>query len=146
MKKCKKRQVSLTSQSPGAGPFLRVPAVEDQVGVVTRPVVRAELQKGSQLGQQGLQRDAAGGVVAAERLDHVVGEEALHVVEHPRGAQVELLHLVRWQESGLAIGAGQNREGRGGKARSFLCSSTPRETGVNVSAARLEASKQEMNE
>lgn len=113
MRKYKKRQGSLTSQSPGAGPFLRVPAVEDQVGVVARPVVRAQLQEGAQLGQQGLQRDAAGGVVAAERLHHVVGEEALHVVEHPRGAQVELLHLVRGQESGLAIGAGQNREGRG---------------------------------
>lgn len=34
----------------------------------------------------------------------------------------------------------------GGEARSFLCSSTPRETGVNVSAAMLEASKQEMIE
>lgn len=148
MRKYKKRQGSFTSQSPGAGPFLRVPAVEDQVGVVARPVVRAKLQEGSQLGEQGLQRDAAGGVVAAERLDHVVGEEALHVVEHPCGAQVELLHLVRWQESGLAIGAGQKTERGegGGKARSFLCSSTRRETGVNVSAARLEASKQEMNE
>ncbi|TNN86698.1 hypothetical protein EYF80_002881 [Liparis tanakae] len=75
-----------------------MPAVENQVGVVARPVISPELQEAAQLGLHGLQRDAAGGVVAAERLDHVVGEEALHVVQHPRRAQVQLLDLLRGQE------------------------------------------------
>lgn len=80
--------------------------VEDQVGVVTGAVLGAQLQEGAQLGLQGLQRHAAGGVVAAERAHHVVGEEALHVVEHGSGAQVELLHLVGWQQRWLAVRAG----------------------------------------
>lgn len=80
-------------------------AVEDQVGVVARAVLGAQLQEGAQLGLQGLQRHAAGGVVAAKRAHHVVGEEALHVVEHGGGAQVELLHLVGRQQRGLAVGA-----------------------------------------
>lgn len=75
-------------------------------------VFRPELQEAAQLGQHGLQRDPAGGVVTTERLDHVVGEEALHVVQHPRGAHVELLHLLRGQEGGLPISAGGRREMR----------------------------------
>lgn len=61
-----------------------MPAVENQIGVVAGPVISTKLQEAAQLRLHGLQRDAAGGVVAAERLDHVVGEEALHVVQHPR--------------------------------------------------------------
>lgn len=72
-----------------------VPAVENQIRVVAGPVFCAQLQKVAQLRLQGLQRNSAGGVVAAERLDHVVGEEALHVVQHTRGTQVQLLHLLR---------------------------------------------------
>lgn len=72
-----------------------------------RPIGRTRLQEVPQLGLQGVQRDSAGGVVATERVDHVVGEEALHVVEHARGAQVELLHLLGWQEGGLAVGTGE---------------------------------------
>lgn len=112
---------SLTSQSPRAGAFVRVPAVENQVGVVPGPVGGTYLQKAAQLGLQGVQHDAAGRVVAAESVDHVVGEEALHVVQHARGAQVELLHLLGWQEGGLAIGAGDRgqkageRSARGGR-------------------------------
>lgn len=109
--------MKLTGQSPGARPLLRVAAVEDQVGVVARAVLGAQLQEGSQLGLQGLQRHAAGGVVAAEGAHHVVGEEALHVVEHGRGAQVELLHLVWRQQRGLAVGAGVRVGGRGGVKR-----------------------------
>lgn len=77
------------------------------------PVSGAYLQKVAQLGLQGVQRDAAGGVVAAERVHHVVGEEALHVVQHARGAQVELLHLLRRQEGGLAIGAADREQKAG---------------------------------
>lgn len=101
---------SLTSQSPSAGAFVRVAAVENQVGVVTRPLGGARLQEVAQLGLQGVQRDAAGGVVAAEGVDHVVGEEALHVVQHARGAQVELLHLLGGQEGRLAVGAEEREE------------------------------------
>ena len=86
-----------------------MPAVEDQIGVVSGPVHSVALQKVPQLGHHCLQGDAAGGVVAAERLDHVVGEEALHAVQHARGALVQLLHLLRWEESGLAVGTGQKR-------------------------------------
>lgn len=104
---------ALTSQSPSAGAFECVPAVVHQVGVVPGPVGGAYLQKVAQLGLQGVQRDAAGRVVAAESVDHVVGEEALHVVQHARGAQVELLHLLWRQEGGLAIGAGDREERAG---------------------------------
>lgn len=73
---------------------MRVTTVENQIRVVAGPVFCAQLQKAAQLRLQGLQRNSAGGVVAAERLDHVVGEEALHVVQHTSGAQVQLLHLL----------------------------------------------------
>lgn len=100
----------LTSQSPGPRAFVSVPAVEDQIGVMTRPICRTELQKAAQLGLQRVQGDAAGGVVAAERLDHVVREQALHVVQHARGAQVQLLHLLGWQERGLTTGTRRKKK------------------------------------
>lgn len=81
-------------------------AVEDQVGVVSGAVLGAQLQEGAQFALQRIHCHPASGVVAAERAHHVVGEEALHVVEHGGGAQVELLHLVGWQQRGLAVGAG----------------------------------------
>lgn len=96
-------------------------AVEDDVGVVARPVARPQLQEGFDLGLQSLQRHAAGGVVAAERLDEVVREEALHAVQHPRGAPVELLHLVRRQQHGLAVRAAGRGE-RLGEATGFISS------------------------
>lgn len=105
----------LTSQSPSAGAFVGMAAVEDQVGVVARPFGGANVQEVAQLGLQGVQRDAAGGVVAAEGVDHVVGEEALHAVQHARGAHVELLHLLRGQQGGLAVRAGDR--GRGDRRR-----------------------------
>lgn len=80
-----------------------VTAVEDDVGVVARPVRRAKLEEGFDLGLQSIQGHAAGGIVAAENLYQVVGEEALHVVQHARRAPVELLHLVRRKQHGLTI-------------------------------------------
>lgn len=80
--------MNLTSQSPGPSAFVCVPTVENQIGVMAWPVCSSKLHKVAQLGVHGLQCDAAGGVVAAECLDHVVGEETLHVVQHSRGAQV----------------------------------------------------------
>ena len=87
------------------------------------PIGGTYLQKVAQLGLQGVQRDATGRVVAAESVNHVVGEEALHVVEHARGAHVELLNLLRRQEGGLAIGAGDRGEKAGersARARRWL--------------------------
>lgn len=78
----------LTGQSPGASAFVCVPTVENQIGVMAWPVCCAKLQEVVQLGLQSLQCDATGGVVATECLDHVVGEETLHVVQHTGGAQV----------------------------------------------------------
>lgn len=89
-----------------------MPAVENQIRVVTRPVCRPELQKAAELVLHGLQGNAAGGVVAAERLDHVVREEALHVVQHGRGALIQLLNVLGRQESGLAAGTEAQREKR----------------------------------
>lgn len=59
-------------------------------------VRRLELHKAAELVLHGLQGNAAGGVVAAERLDHVAREEALHVIQHGRGALIQLLHKLRW--------------------------------------------------
>lgn len=64
----------LTSQCPGPRVFVCVPTVEYQIGVMAGPVCSTKVQKVAQLGLHRLQRDAAGGVVAAVRLDHVVGE------------------------------------------------------------------------
>lgn len=88
--------VALTGQSPSPGAFVRVPTVENQIGVMTGSVCCTELQEVAQLCLHGLQRDTTGGVVTTERLDHVVGEEALHVVQHTCGARVQLLYLLRW--------------------------------------------------
>jgi len=74
---------------------VRVPAVEQQVGVVARAVGGAQLQEGTQLGLRRVQRDARRGVVTAERLHHVVGEEALHGAQDARGAQVGRLRPLR---------------------------------------------------
>ena len=81
-------------------------AVVHHVGVVARAVGGPQLQEAPQLALHGLQAQPSGGVVAAEVLDHVVGEEELHLVQHARGALVQLLHLVRWQQHGLAVEAG----------------------------------------
>lgn len=81
-----------------------VTAVEDHVGVVAGPVRRAKLQEGFDLGLQSLQGHPTGGVVAAKSLNEVVGEEALHTVQHARRAPVQLLHLVRRQQHGLTVG------------------------------------------
>lgn len=70
---------------------------------MARPVRGATLQKVPQFALHGLQCHAAGRVVAAECLDHVVGEEALHVVEHPGRALVQQQHLLWWEECGLPI-------------------------------------------
>lgn len=86
--------VTLTCQCPGPG-ALRMPAVEHHVCIMAGPVGCAKLQEGLEFGLQGLQSHPAGGVVTAKRLDHVVGEEVLHAVQHARGAHVQLLHLVR---------------------------------------------------
>lgn len=88
--------MALTCQSPCPGAFLCVPTVENQIGIMTGPVCSSTLQKVSQLGLYGLQGNTAGGVVTAERLDHVVGEEALHTVKHTCRTLVQLLHLIRW--------------------------------------------------
>lgn len=80
-----------------------VAAVEQDVGIVARPVRRVHLQEGAELGVQRVPRHAAAGVITAVRLNHVVREEALHVVQHACGAQVQLLHLVRGQQGGLTI-------------------------------------------
>ena len=91
-------------------------AVVQHVGVVARAVGRRPLlQEPVQLGLHGLQAQPAGGVVAAEVLDHVVGEEELYLVEHVRVALVELLHLVRGQQHGLAVEAGWEGDGGGGR-------------------------------
>lgn len=64
---------------------------------MTWPICSTTLQKVTHLCLNSVEGNAAGGVVTAERLNHVVGEKALHVVQHPRGAQVQLLLLLRWQ-------------------------------------------------
>ena len=112
---CVWASVLLTCQSPLPG-AVRVSAVVQHVGVVARAVGRRPLlQEPVQLGLHGLQAQPAGGVVAAEVLDHVVGEEELHLVQHVRGALVELLHLVRGQQHGLAVEAGWEWDGGGGE-------------------------------
>lgn len=84
-------------------------AVEDDVGVVARSVRRAQLKEGLDLGPQGLPGHSGGGVVAAEGLDEVVGEEALDAVQHAHGALAQLLHLARGQQRGLALQTGGAR-------------------------------------
>ena len=87
-----------------------VPTVEDHICVVPGAIGCSALQEGTELGLQALQSHATGGVVAAKRLNHVMGEEALNMVQHGSGAQVQSLHLVRGQESGLAIWTARQRE------------------------------------
>lgn len=52
-------------------------------------VCRTKLQKVAQLCKYSLQGDTASRVVTAECLNHVVGEEALDVVQHACGAQIQ---------------------------------------------------------
>jgi len=105
-----------------------VAAVEDHVGVVARSVCRLELKESRDLGLQRLLGHAAAGVVAAEGLDEVVGEEALDLVQHARGALVQLLDLARRQQHGLAV---QTTGQTGGKQTGFStgdeAKTTPRE-------------------
>lgn len=75
---------------------MRVPTVEYQIGVMSWSVCRTKLQKVAQLCKYSLQGDTASRVVTAECLNHVVGEEALDVVQHACGAQIQELHLLRW--------------------------------------------------
>lgn len=82
-----------------------VATIKEHVGVMPRPVGRVGLHEYAELGLQGFKTQATGGVVTAVRLDHVMGEEALHVVEHPRRAHVKLLHECRGQQGGLTIWA-----------------------------------------
>lgn len=78
-------------------------AVEDHVGVVARPIRRAKLQEGFDLGLQSLLGHPAGGIVAAKSLNQVVAEEALHIVQHACRAPVQLQHLAWRQQHGLAV-------------------------------------------
>lgn len=81
----------------------RVAAVEEHVCVVARPVCCAELQERLDLRLQGLEGDAARGVVATVVFDQVAGKETLHAAQHAGGALVQLLHLVWRQQQGLAV-------------------------------------------
>lgn len=80
-----------------------VTTVEDHIGIMSRPICSTELQEGFDLCLQSLQEHPTGGVIAAEILNQVVGEEALHVVQHAGGTHVQLLHLTWRQQHGLAI-------------------------------------------
>lgn len=80
-----------------------MPAVEDHVGVVARPVCCAKLQERFDLGLQRLQGHPTGGIVAAKSLNQVVGEKALHIVQHACRAPVQLLHLAWRQQRGLTV-------------------------------------------
>lgn len=98
-------QHCLTYESPLSGAVC-VATVEQHVRVVAWPVHRVRLHEGAELRAQRVPRHAAAGVITATRVHHVVGEEALHAVQHACGAQVQLLHLVGGQQGGLAIHAG----------------------------------------
>lgn len=100
---------TLTCQCP-LSRAMCVTTVEDHVSVVARPVCRAELQEGFDLGLQSLHGHPARWIVAAVIFNHVVGEEALHVVQHARGALVQLVHLTRGQQHGLTVGTTGRRE------------------------------------
>lgn len=95
-------QKPLTCQRP-LSRSVGVTAVEDHVGVVARPVTSAELQEGFDLGPQSLQGHSAGGIIATESVNQVVGEETLHVVQHACRAHVQLLHLIWRQQHGLTV-------------------------------------------
>lgn len=82
-----------------------VATVKKHIGVVPWPVGRVGLHEYAELGLQGFQTQPAGGVVATVRLNHVMGEKALHVVEHSRRAQIKLLHMCRRQQGGLSVWA-----------------------------------------
>lgn len=84
--------------------------VEYKISVMAWSIYGPKLQKTTQLVQHSLQSQTAGGVVTAKRLHHVVGEEALHTVQHTCGAHVQLLDLLRWQQSGLAIRTVKKKE------------------------------------
>ncbi len=66
-----------------------VPAVIQHVGVVPWAVSRVRLHENAELSLQGFQTQAARGVITTVGLDHVMREEALDVVKHPCGTQVE---------------------------------------------------------
>lgn len=72
---------------------------------MARAVCCAQLQEGFHLGLQSLKSHPTGGIVAAEGLDQMVGEETLHVVQHACGASVHFLHLVWRQQHGLTVRA-----------------------------------------
>lgn len=82
-----------------------VSAVIQHVGVVSWAISRVRLHENAELGLQGFQTQAARGVITTVGLDHVMREEALHVVKHPCRTQVELQHMRRGQQGGLAIWA-----------------------------------------
>lgn len=67
--------------------------VEDNVGVMTRPVCCAKLQERFDLCLQSLQSHSAGEIVAAKCLNQVLGKEALDIGQHAHRTSVELLHL-----------------------------------------------------
>lgn len=98
-------QHCLTYESPLSG-AVRVAAVEQHVRVVAWPVHRVRLHEGAELRVQHAPRHATAGIITPTRVHHVVGEEALHIVQHACGAQVQLLHLVRGQQGGLSIHTG----------------------------------------
>lgn len=87
-----------------------VSTIIEHVGVVSWAVSCVRLHEYAELGLQGFQTQAARGVITTIGLDHVMREEALHVVKHPCGSQVELLHM-RWgQEGGLTIWAEKKKK------------------------------------
>lgn len=96
--------ILITCQSP-LSTAMCVAAVKEDVGVMTWPIGRVGLHEYAKLGLQGFQTQSAGGVIATVGLNHVMREETLNVVQHPRRAHVKLLHVRRGQQGGLTVWA-----------------------------------------